>query len=219
MFGLTNAVPWFQRITDDIIERNNCKGAFAYLNNITVCGKTKEEHDANLQQFLEAAAKHNLTFNKKKCTYLSDCISLLGYQIHNRTLPPDPERVKILLHIPVPKLKKELSRAIGLFAYYAKCCLASLKVKPLVESRTFPLNKNAVRCFYQLKSELADATLASVDKNAPFTLETDASDVAVSTVLQQNGRSVAFWSRTLNLNEKSYASVEKEAAAIFEAVR
>ena len=63
-FGLTNAVPWFQRIIDDIIERNNYKGAFAYLDNITICGKTKEEHDANLQQFLEAAAKHNLTFNK-----------------------------------------------------------------------------------------------------------------------------------------------------------
>ena len=63
----------------DIIERNNCKGAFAYLDNITICGKTKEELDANLQQFLKAAAKHNLTFNKNKCTYSSDCISLLGY--------------------------------------------------------------------------------------------------------------------------------------------
>ena len=65
-------------IIDDIIELNNYKGAFAYLDNITICGKTKEEHDENLQQFLEAAAKHNLTFNKNKCTYTSDCIWLLG---------------------------------------------------------------------------------------------------------------------------------------------
>ena len=159
-FGLTNAVSWFQRIIDDIIERNNCKGAFAYLDNITICGKTKEEHDANLQEFLEAAAKHNLTFNKNKCTYSSDCISLLGYQIHDRTLRSDPERVKTLLDIPVPKSKKELSRAIGLFAYYAKWLPRfSCKVKPLVELRMFPLNENAVHCFYQLKSELADATL------------------------------------------------------------
>ena len=81
------------------------------------------------------------------------------------------------------------------------------------------MNENAVHCFYQLKGELADATLASVDENAPFTLETDAFDVAVSAVLQQNGRPVAFWSRTPNSNEKRYASVEKEAAAIVEAVR
>ena len=154
------------------------------------------------------------------CTYSSDCISLLGYQIYDRTLRPDPEHVRTLLGIPVPKSKTELSRAIGFFAYYAKWLPRfSCKVKPLVESRTFPLNENAVRCFYQLKSELADATLASVDEIALLTLQTNASDVAVSAVLQQNGRPVAFWSRTLNSNKKRYASVKKEAAAIVEAVR
>ena len=47
-FGLTNVVPWFQRIIDDIIERNNCKETFSCLDNITICGKTKKEQDANL---------------------------------------------------------------------------------------------------------------------------------------------------------------------------
>ena len=61
-----------------------------------------------------------------------------------------------------------------------------------------------------MKSELADATIASVDENALFTLETDASDVAVSAVLHQNDWPVAFWSRTLNSNKKRCASVEKE---------
>ena len=111
--------------------------------------------------------------------------------MHDRTQRPDPERVKTLLDIPVPKLKKELSRAIGLFAYYAKWLPRfSCKVKPLVELQTFPLNENAVRCFYH--HELADATLTSVDENAPFTLETDVFDVFVSAVLQQNDRPVAF---------------------------
>ena len=142
----------------------------------------------DIQHFLEVAAKHNLTFNKNKFTYSSDYILLLWYQINDCTLRPDPERVKTLLDIPVPKTKKKLSRAIGLFAYYAKWFPRfSCKVKSLVESRTFPVNENAVRCFYQLQSELADATLANVDENEPFTLETDASDVAVSEVLQQNG--------------------------------
>ena len=100
-FGLTNAVSWFQRIIDDIIERNNCKGTFAYLDSITICGKTKGEHDANLQHFLEAAAKYNFTFNKNKCTYSSDCILLLGYQIHDRTLRPEPDHVKSLLDISI----------------------------------------------------------------------------------------------------------------------
>ena len=58
-FGLTNAVPCFQRIIDDIIKSNNCKGTFAYLDNITVGGTTQQEHDVNLDRFLAVAKNHN----------------------------------------------------------------------------------------------------------------------------------------------------------------
>ena len=44
-FGLTNVVPCFQRIVDDIIRANNCKGTYAYLDNITVGGSNQQEHD------------------------------------------------------------------------------------------------------------------------------------------------------------------------------
>ena len=47
-FGLTNAVPCFQRIVDDIIKSNGCEGTFAYLDNITVGGATQEDHDKSL---------------------------------------------------------------------------------------------------------------------------------------------------------------------------
>ena len=50
-FGLTNAVPCFQRIVDDIIKSNGCEGTFAYLDNITVGGATQEDHDKNLSKF------------------------------------------------------------------------------------------------------------------------------------------------------------------------
>ena len=59
------------------------------------------------------------------------------------------------------------------------------------------------------------STLSAVDESVPFVVECDASDVAVSATLNQNGRPVAFMSRSLN---KSPA-VEKEATAIIEAVR
>ena len=49
-FGLTNAVPCFQRIVDDIIKSNGCEGTFAYLDNITVGGAT-QNHDRNLSNF------------------------------------------------------------------------------------------------------------------------------------------------------------------------
>ena len=112
--------------TDDILERNNCKRTFAYLDNITIRGKTEEERDANLHQFLKAAAKHNLTFNKNKRTYSSDCISLLGYQIHVSTMRPDPERAKSLLDMPVLKSKKSGAGQSASSHIMQNGCLASL---------------------------------------------------------------------------------------------
>jgi len=77
-FGLKNAVPYFQRMVNEIISKYNCKGTYAYLDDITVRGRTREEHDENLKCFLTAAKWCNITFNKKKCrlpipTILPNC--------------------------------------------------------------------------------------------------------------------------------------------------
>ena len=50
-------------------------------------------------------------------------------------------------------------------------------------------------------------------------VETDASDHAVAATLNQAGRPVAFFSRTLNKSEHHHPPVEKEACAIVEAVQ
>ena len=91
---MTNEVPCFQRIIDEIIKSNKCTGTYAYLDNITVGGKTQEEQEANLEKFLKVAKDCNLTLNKDKCVYSAECINLLGYQINSNFLKHDPERVE-----------------------------------------------------------------------------------------------------------------------------
>ena len=93
-FGLKNAVPCFQRVINDIIAAHGCKGTFAYLDDITVCGRTKEEHDENLKVFLNAAKECNLTLNEGKCKYATETIRLLGYHISKGVLQPDPDHVQ-----------------------------------------------------------------------------------------------------------------------------
>ena len=75
-FGLMNAVPVFQRIISHIIKNNNCKATFNYSDNVTICGKNKQEHDQNLQYFLEVAEKYNITFNESKSTFSATSIKL-----------------------------------------------------------------------------------------------------------------------------------------------
>ena len=47
-FGLTNGVSGFQRVMSDFIQSKRLQNTFAYLDDITICGKSIEEHDKNL---------------------------------------------------------------------------------------------------------------------------------------------------------------------------
>lgn len=60
--------------------------------------------------------------------------------------------------------------------------------------------------------------MCSDDENLPFKVECNFS-VAVSTVLNQGGRPVAFMSRTLQGSEVNYIIIEKEEKAITESIR
>ena len=93
----------------------------------------------------------------------------------------------------------------------------SNRIERLKSTTSFPLNVNGVRDFE--KEDIAKASLAAIDKNLPFIVECDASEVAVSATLNQGGRLVAFMSRTLHASEHHYPAVEKEATAITEEVR
>ena len=57
-----------------------------------------------------------------------------------------------------------------------------------------------------------------IDENILFTVETDASDFAISATLNQGGRPVAFHSQNLQGKEQHHSSVEKEAQAVVEAI-
>ena len=73
--------------------------------------------------------------------------------------------------------------------------------------------------FEMLRKELAEVTLWTIDEDKAFTLESDASIEAISATLNQEGKPVAFFSRSLCAQQKSYPSVEKEAMAVAEVVK
>ena len=144
-FSLTNVVPAFQRIVDNFVRDYGLKKTFLYLDDITICGATKEEHEINLQNFLDTARKINLTFNLDKCVFGTTKISLLGHIIEKGTKKPDPDRLIALTEFPIPKTRVQLTRLIGFFAYYAKWVHDySNKIRPLLEAqknKSFPFVK------------------------------------------------------------------------------
>ena len=149
----------------------------------------------------EVAKRVNLTFNNEKCIIGVKSIKMLGYLIAHGSIKPDPDRLASLLEMPIPHDIKSHQRAVGLLAYYAKWIPRfSEKVKPLAECTTFPMDEKAVRTFRALLNDVKDSALTGYDPNLPLTVETDASDNAIAAVLTQDGKPVAFFSRTLNVS-------------------
>ena len=75
---------------------------FAFVDNVTVCGRTKEEHDRNLLAFMKVVEKYALTLNNEKTVSFTTNITVLGYTISHNNIMPDQERLKPLLEIPPP---------------------------------------------------------------------------------------------------------------------
>ena len=76
-----------------------------------------------------------------------------------------------------------------------------------------------MEAFESLKKTIEEYFVTAIDESIPFDVETDALDVALAATLSQNGKPVAFFSRTLQGSELKHASIEKEAQAIIESVR
>ena len=156
-----------------------------------------------------------LTFNHDKSVICTTKLCTLGYVIEGGTKRPDPERLRPLIEMPVPASEKSLKRVLGLFSYYSTWIdKFSEKVAPLVNVKTFPLSNIEENAFHQIKLDIEKSVMVAIDENEQFSVECDASDIAISAVLTQKGRPVAFFSRTLNKSERQYPSVEKEACAV-----
>ena len=59
-FRVTNGVACLQRDIMKFVDENDLELSFPYLENVTICGKDQEDHDANMEHFHEAAKRKNL---------------------------------------------------------------------------------------------------------------------------------------------------------------
>ena len=207
-FGLTNAVAVFQRVMNNIIKNNNLKGVFAYLDDVICCGVDQADHDRNLRAFLDVVAKYRITLNKEKSVFNQKCIKALGFEIRHNEVRPDPERLGPIQNLEPPQSSKEHQRLLGLFAYYSKWIPRfSERLRPLVKT-SIPFDSNALKALADLKKSIMSDVKARIDEWGNFKIETDASDYAISAILSQDDRPVAFYSRTLSASEAKHSAVD-----------
>ena len=214
-FGFTNGLAAFQPSIDNIIEEVELEDVFAHVDNIFICGMNQQEHDTNLKASYETANKRTMTFNHNKSTISATSIKLLGYVISKGSIKPIADQLKPLQKLLAPNTLTEQHCIVGMFAYYNKWIPKfSDKIHPLIQNNVFPLPENALHAFQNLKVEIGIAVVRTIYETRPFEVETGASDFAIAATLNQAGRPVAFFSRSLSETQCRHSAVEKEAYAI-----
>ena len=110
LFGVINGVPAFQREMDKLVQNEGLSDTFPYVDNITVGGRNQQEHNQNVKNLLDALKQRKWTLNDKKSILSVSSINILGYNVGNGIIQPDPERLRPLKQLPPPTNAKSLKR-------------------------------------------------------------------------------------------------------------
>lgn len=225
-FGLKNSPSTFQRMMNGILAEFINKICVVYLDDILIFSTSLEEHLNSLTAIFKKLSQCNLKVQLNKCSFLKKETEYLGHIITKDGIKPNPEKIKAILKIELPKTVKEIRSFLGMSGFYRKFIRDYSKIayhmtKFLKKNVKLDLkDKDYSRSFEKLKEILTqDPILIHPDFKKKFSLITDASNYALGGILMQGSNVIAYYSRTLNDHERQYSTIEKELLAIVDVTK
>ena len=193
-----------------------------------VYSRSIEEHWDHLERALERLRQAKLYGRLHKCEFLKDKLDNLGFEVSANGVNASPEKVKAILDWPRPQTVHDIRSFLGLASYYRKFIRGFSQIaKPLTdltrEKKTWCWGDAEQNSFTALKVGMATAPVLRLpDFEKQFVVTTDASDVVIGAILEQDFGSglhpVAFASGKLNATEILYSAYERELLGIVWAI-
>ncbi|KAJ8023319.1 hypothetical protein HOLleu_35705 [Holothuria leucospilota] len=217
-FGLSTSQDLFQQCMDDIISK--VPGCVGIADDIIVFGLTEEEHDSRLLHLFDVAREEGLVFNSAKCLIKASQVNFFGSVYSNKGIHPDPGKVEDVLAMPTPQNKDDLQRFLGLMnflsAYISGFAEKAAPLRDLLKKDVpFYWDVDHTTSFETLKTSVsADSCLQYLNPLLPTVLEVDASQKGMGACLLQDGKPIAFASKSLSSAQSNYSNIERETLAL-----
>jgi hypothetical protein len=226
--GLCNAPATFMAMMDDIFKPlEDC--TLVYLDDSLIHSQDDGAHLQDLRKVFQLMRKHRLYAKRSKCEFFKTRVGFLGNMVSAKGLEVEPHKIDAIKNWPIPKNLHELRSFLGLASFYRRFVkdfsqVASPLTFLLSKSNPYLWTELQQEAFGRLKNLLISAPVLTLpDPDIPFTVATDASDLALGAVLSQDQgqgeQPIAFESRKLSPAEKNYATYEKELLAIIHALK
>jgi hypothetical protein len=207
---------------DDLIKEGH---VIIYMDDILIFTETLEEHRQVVQKVLQRLIDEDLYLKPEKCFFERSSIEYLGMIISYDQVRMDPAKVAAIMEWPIPKTVKDVQSFLGFGNFYRRFIQDFSKItKALTEltrkDRTWEWTPDCQEAFQMLKNAFTKApVLIMPNFDAPFKLETDASDYDYAAILSQQGpdshwHPVAYLSKQMTPPERNYVIYDKELLAI-----
>ena len=102
----------FQRKLDAIFL--SVPGVTGIADDMIICGKTNQEHDHHLVNFLDVCRKNTLTLNPDKMQFRLPQVSFFGHQWSARGFSPDPKKIAAVKWMELPQDMEMMRSFLGL---------------------------------------------------------------------------------------------------------
>jgi hypothetical protein len=151
---------------------------------------------------LQLLKEQQLYAKPSKCFFGVKEVEYLGHIVSHEGVKVDPNKIKAMMDLLIPKTFKNLRGFLGLKGYYCKFVWKygriTTPLTTLTKKDAFSWTPEATKSFEQLKKVMCkDLVLTTPDFTKNFIMECDASGNGIGVVLMKEGRSLDFESRPL----------------------
>lgn len=229
-FGLSNACSVYQRCINRALNVEITQGiAQVYVDDVLNKCCNFSEGLANLEQILIALQRAGFSINAEKSSFFKRSIEYLGNVISDGQVRPSPKKIESLVKSPIPSNVKQVRQFNGLVGYFRRFIPNFSRIMiPLYEltkqGAKWEWNERHDEARHAIIEYLTSAPVLSIfQEGAPIELYTDASSLALGSILVQvvNGRqhAVAYMSIRTTDVESRYHSYELETLAVVRAIK
>ena len=219
-FGMKMSQDVFQIQMDRILEQ--CPGVIGIHNDVIIYRYTREDHDANLINFLNVCQMEGLCLSSKKLELRCDRVSFFSAIYSREGVEPDPKKIQGIEEMTCPETKQQLQSFLGMVTYMGNFVPhLSHHTEPLRQllkkDVTFCWDDQINQSFQEIKTLLKRATskpLGYYDRKKEVIVQANASLRGLGTCLIQDNKPIAFASKSLTGAESRYVNIERELLAV-----
>ena len=119
-FGLKNVEAIYQRAMVTLFHDMMHKEIEVYVDDMIAKSQGEDDHVVNLKKLFERLRKFQLKPNPAKCIFGATSRKLLGFVVNKRGIELDPNKVRAIQDLPLPRTQKEVKSFMGRLNYIAR---------------------------------------------------------------------------------------------------